>query len=115
MTPLSHEQFQEKFQSSDFVLKTQAQIAKDFNRLGYSPPPSLYETPLSLNDLLECVQGLLSQVMQLGETSTLQLLYIIDVPQSDFLSITADPNFLHKASFLIVKREAQKVHFRSFF
>ena len=53
--------------------------------------------------------------MQLGETQTLQLLYIIDIPQGEFLSLTTDPDFLSKASLLIIKREAQKVHFSFLF
>ena len=51
--------------------------------------------------------------MTQGERQTLQLLYRIDIPQQDFLALTADPAFIEKMSELIVKREAYKVYLRS--
>lgn len=55
----------------------------------------------------------LSELMTLGERQTLQLLYQIDIPQSDFLNLTTDPEFISKMSLLILRREAYKVYLRS--
>lgn len=110
---LSHQQFLEHFQNADFILKTQAQIAKDFERLGYEAPEQLKTTVHSPDSLVDLVEDMLLEVVQLGESHTLQLLYIIDVPQEDFLALTTDPDFLQKASLLIIKREAQKIYLRS--
>lgn len=115
MTNLTHQHFLLRFEDTDFVLKTQAQIAKDFDRLGHEVHPSLSSSAISLEELNLVVEEMLATVVQLGESQTLQLLYIIDIPQQEFLSLTTDPEFLSKASALIIKREAQKVHLRSLF
>jgi hypothetical protein len=112
---LTEQQFLEHFQIADFALKTQAQIAKDFDRLGHSVNPSLLEATLALNELNDIVEEMLINVVGLGESQTLQLLYIIDIPQHQFLSITTDPDFLSKGAALIIRREAQKIYLRSLF
>ena len=112
---LNEQQFLEQFANADFVMKTQAQIAKDFDRLGYCSHPSLSSQRMSLEELNACVGEMLSTIIQLGETQTLQLLYTIDVPQSKFLALTKDPEFIRKASALIIRREALKVYLRSIY
>jgi hypothetical protein len=112
---LSEDQFIENYRNTDFVLKTQTQIAKDFERLGYAAHPALLSHQMSLDELQYKVAEMLGKVIQLGETQTLQLLYIIDIPQSVFLEISSKPNFLTEASHLIIRREAQKVYLRSLF
>ena len=57
----------------------------------------------------------LAKVMQTGETNTLQLLYQIDLPQAQFLALTTDSDFLSKTAYLIIRREALKVHLRSIY
>ncbi|MCR9172455.1 MAG: hypothetical protein NXI10_08195 [bacterium] len=111
---LTDQQFVEQFQNADFVLRTQSQIAKDFERSGFLIELS-ENTPLSLEELSIVVAKTLAEVMQSGETITLQLLYQIDIPQEQFLALTTDPDFLSKASELIIRREAQKVYLRSIF
>ncbi len=113
MTKLSKEQFLLRFEDTQFALKTQAQIAKDFERLGHSAHPSLLLKAVSLKELQLIVEEMLANVVQLGESQTLQLLYIIDIQQATFLALTSDPNFLSKGAELIIHREAQKVYFRS--
>lgn len=110
---LTHQQFLEHIQNPDFVFKTQAQIAKDFERLGYQAPEKIKNTYFEYKDLIDIVEDMLLEVVQLGEAQTLQLLYIIDIPQSEFLALTTDPDFVTKGAELIVKREAQKVYLRS--
>lgn len=103
----------ERIQNTDFVLKTQAQIAKDFERLGYEAPEKIKNSSLEYPDLIDTVEDMLLEVVQLGEEQTLQLLYIVDIPQSEFLALTTDPDFVTKGAELIIKREAQKVYLRS--
>ena len=67
----------------------------------------------TLSRITEIISEMLSVVLQKGERQTLQLLYQINIPQSQFLSNTTDPNFLLKTSQLIITREAQKVYLRS--
>ncbi|MDA8648368.1 hypothetical protein N9L43_01015, partial [bacterium] len=62
---------------------------------------------------IDAVADMLIDVVKLGESQTLQLLYTIDIPQQQFLALTTDLHFLTKGAELIIKREAQKVHLRS--
>jgi len=112
---LSENQFLQHFQNADFVLKTQQQIAKDFQRSGIEVNPELLNTTLEIDTLQKVVSEMLASVVQQGETFTLQLLYQIDIPQSQFLALTTNPDFLSEAAYLIIRREAQKVHLRSIF
>lgn len=110
---LTESRFIEQFELADFILKTQAQIAKDFDRSGHDVAKILYEQTHDLDELTEIVSLMLDAVLKKGEQTTLQLLYQIDVPQGKFLQLTTDPEFLKKASLLIIRREAQKVYLRS--
>jgi hypothetical protein len=110
---LTNQQFIELIRNPDFVLKTQAQIVKDFERLGYEVTENLKNAALPYKALIDTVEDLLLGVVQLGESQTLQLLYIVDIPQSRFLELSTDPDFLAKVSELIIRREAQKVYLRS--
>ena len=110
----SEKQLLERFQNVDFVVHTQAQIVKDFERSGFTVDLSV-ENPLTLEELTLAVEKSLTAVMLSGETKMLQLLYQIDLPQEHFLSLIKDPHFLSKMALLIVQREAQKVYLRSIF
>ncbi|MFT6500645.1 MAG: hypothetical protein ACJASQ_000754 [Crocinitomicaceae bacterium] len=112
-TALSISQLETEFKSSDFVLKTQHQIAKDFGTSGIDFSSDFSANPLSYLELIDAVGEKLGELMTIGESQTLQLLYQIDIPQQDFLSLTSDPDFINKMSALIVKREAYKIYLRS--
>lgn len=112
---LTKQEVVDRFRDTEFVLKTQAQIVRDFERLGHDIESGLLSHSYSLEELIGFVSKMLGDVLKKGEQSTLQLLYQIDVPQSQFLALTTDPEFLPKASELIIRREAQKVYFRSIF
>lgn len=101
------------FLNTDFVLKTQQQILKDFEISGNEFHAVLRNTAFSYEDLTEILSEMLSAVMKKGERQTLQLFYQIDIPQDQFLKLTTDPEFLIKISELIIRREAQKVYLRS--
>jgi hypothetical protein len=112
-TALSISQLETEFESSDFVLKTQRQIAKDFGTSGIDFSSDFSANPLSYIELIDAVGEKLGELMTIGESQTLQLLYQIDIPQQDFLALTTDPDFIPKMSALIIRREAYKVYLRS--
>jgi|TARA_B110000879_G_scaffold24208_2_gene32153 hypothetical protein len=112
-TALSISQLETEFKSSDFVLKTQHQIAKDFGTSGIEFTTAFFTAPLSYLELINSVGEKLGQIMTLGETQTLQLLYRIDIPQQDFLALATDTEFIQKMSILIIRREAYKIYLRS--
>jgi hypothetical protein len=51
--------------------------------------------------------------MKFGETQLLQLIYIIDIPEKEFLSIISQSNFPQLLAEKIVLKEAYKVYLRS--
>jgi len=114
-TQLSNNELSLQFQSEEFVLKTQRQIVKDFNSNGISYDSDFEMNALPFEIIRDVVGQKVSEAMQLGETSFLQLLYQIDIPQRDFLILTTDPEFITKMSDLIIRREAYKVYLRSQF
>jgi len=112
-TALSISQLETQFTDPDFVIKTQRQIAKDFGTSGIEFTTAFGAAPLSYLELIDAVGEKLGQIMTLGETQTLQLLYRIDIPQQDFLALTTDTEFIRKMSVLIIRREAYKIYLRS--
>ena len=86
---------------------------KDFYPSGIRFGAQFEIETFSYLEIIDKVSEKLSELMTLGETQTLQLLYQIDIPQQDFLGLTTDPEFISKMSELIIKREAYKVYLRS--
>lgn len=105
----------EQFQIPEFVLKTQLQIIKDFATVGSEFSNELEKHELDYNSLVIAVAEKIIEVMKLGEPTLLQLLYQIDLPQQDFLTITTDTHFTEKLADMIIRREAYKVYLRSKF
>lgn len=112
---ISNNELQNQFQITDFVLKTQKQIAKDFYSSGLYFDENFESHELLKNEILELIQHRLEEVINQGETQLLQLLYQIDIPQSTFLESIGESNFIMKLSDLILRREAYKVYLRSMF
>ena len=112
---ISNSELQNQFQVADFVLKTQKQIVKDFYSSSLYFDEKFQEIELSKNEILEHIQCKLEEIIQIGETQLLQLLYQIDIPQSTFLEHIGEGNFIEKLSDLILRREAYKVYLRSMF
>ena len=104
-TALSISQLETEFKSSDFVLKTQHQIAKDFGTSGIEFTKAFDAAPLCYLELINAVGEKLGQIMTLGETQTLQLLYRIDIPQQDFLALATDTEFIQKMSIFLLYHE----------
>jgi hypothetical protein len=103
------------FQSQDFVLKTQRQVVKDFNRSGIDFNDQFSLHVLKYEQIIMAIRSKLIEVMKFGETQLLQLLYQIDIPQAHFTTLLENPNIAGELSELILQREAYKVHLRSIF
>lgn len=112
---LSKEDLKVQFTVPDFVIKTQQQIAKDFAIISYRFDDSFVEEERSYEDILDVVTSQVIEIMKLGETTLLQLLYQIDIPQSLFLDATTKPDFASIISEMIIQREAYKVFLREKF
>ena len=114
-TLLSKEELQIQFQTTDFVLKTQKQIAKDFYSSGLSFNNSFELEELIYMDIISAIQVKVEEIIQQGERQLLQLLYQIDIPQSQFLALVNEEEFSLKLSEVILRREAYKVFLRTKF
>lgn len=112
---MTSREIKEHFQISDFVLKTQEQIAKDFSRSGYLFCPEFSLEEKSFEEISEKVNEMLSEVMHDGEGKLLQLLYQIDLPQKEFLELLHADNLIDLLAEKIIRREAYKVFLRSKF
>jgi hypothetical protein len=106
---------QQSLNDSDFVLKTQEQIAKDFAKFNLFFPEEFMTTALSKEAIESFVSERIADLMQEGETRLLQLLYTIDLPEKEFLSLTTQADFLAQLSERILFREAYKVYLRKKF
>ena len=112
---LSKSQVLDEFQSSEFILKTQQQIAKNLEQFSINFDSSFITTPLFYDELLLEVESRLAELMKTNEQRFLQYLYMVDLPEKEFLTLLNDPLFLPKISELILRREAYKVYLRTKF
>lgn len=112
---ISPSELQKQLSDKDFVLNTQRQIAKDFEKFHLSFTESFLDAALSKTEIESLIAERISALMKEGETRLLQLLYTIDLPEKEFLVLTTEPNFLQLLSEKILFREAYKVFLRSRF
>lgn len=103
------------FKRSEFVLKTQRQIAKDFGTAQYDFGEAFLTENFAYETIIDEVKIALSDIMKQGETVFLQLMYTIDVKESDFLVQITGENFLENIAQIIIRREAYKVYLREQF
>lgn len=104
-----------EFSNEVFVLNTQKQLAKDFNQNGFYFSQEFSENALTREEIEQAVAEQLMEIMRSGETKLLQLLYTIDLPEKEFLSILHTPNFLQALAAKVVFKEAYKVYLRNRF
>lgn len=99
-------------QKEELYLKLIEQINKDFTLANESLD---FETTISPIDLKIQLQEKIYKLIQFKFAEYLNLLYIIDVPENQIKSL--DGSDIHdlseQVSFLILKREWQKVWFRN--
>lgn len=112
-TALSHQQLLQEFESGQFILKTQQQIAKDFGQFSIDFSAEFLDMPHTMSEILLRIEEKVAELMKEGEQRFLQYLYLVDIPEISFLALTTDPEFLPKMSELILKREAYKIYLRN--
>ena len=110
---LSKEQLLTQFESTEFILKTQVQVVKDFNQFSIDFPDSFISTHWLLDDILLIIEEKLTELVKSGEQNLLNYLYQVDIPEQQFISLLNDKLFLSKLSEIVLKREAYKVYLRS--
>jgi hypothetical protein len=103
----------QEFSNEKFVQDTINQIDKDFSRCGWDLDSVLLNSNLVKTEIEELLAEKLVEIMKLGETQLLQLIYIIDIPEKEFLSIISESNFPQLLAEKIVLKEAYKVYLRS--
>jgi hypothetical protein len=103
----------QEFSKEKFVHDTVNQICKDFSRCGWDLDSVLLNSNLVKTEIEELLAEKLVEIMKLGETQLLQLIYIIDIPEKEFLSIISESNFPQLLAEKIVLKEAYKVYLRS--
>ncbi len=104
----------EQAQAQDLYLKLITQLNKDFNLANEAVDFPQSTKPMELKIQL---QEKIFRLLYHKFAEYLNLLYIIDVPENDIKALDgSDLSVLAEAvSFLILKREWQKVWFRSYY
>ena len=97
------EQVKQALMDQSFRENTLAQLEKDFQRCSFTL--SFTDS----NDLLSSIQTCIEKV---SNTQLQQLIYLIDIPESLFLSLARKPTFHIELSEAILMREALKVYLR---
>jgi hypothetical protein len=110
---ITSSELQKHFSNEAFVLKTQQQIAKDFEKLNLFFDADFHSITLEKTEIEARISVQVAALMKEGETRLLQLLYTIDLPEKEFLSLTIEPQFLKLLSEKILLREAYKVFLRT--
>ena len=110
---LSKSQVLIEFESSEFILKTQRQIAKNLALFSISVDTVFLDNILTYDSILLSLEPQLAELMKASEQQFLHYLYLVDLPEIEFLNLLNDPEFLPKISELILKREAYKVYLRA--
>lgn len=103
--------------NQDFVLKTQRQISKDFNQHGFEFEPLFVLQGYEIGKLRIAVQEMLLEVLERHPGKWMSLMYTIDIPEKQYLKFVSDRtvDWIIDFTFLVIKREAQKVFFRESF
>jgi hypothetical protein len=105
------------FDNEQFRLKTQLQIAKDFEVHGFSFETLFCKQVIEIPNLTEQVTEALMYIVEKKSSSWQALLYTIDIPEKKYMqyATSQDGNWMHQFAWEIIRREAQKVFFREKF
>ena len=101
--------------SSEFVLKTQRQIMKDFGTANIDFPGSFRIYPLPIDQLLTQVSIRLKELDSTNSAAFSQLMYQIDLPENVLPDLHASDDFYLNLAEVVLKREAYKVYLRSLY
>ena len=97
------EQVKQALSDQAFRAETLVQLQKDFQRCGLE---------LISNELLELLPSIEECIKPVSTRQLQQLIYLIDVPESIFLSLSRKDSFHQELSEVILMREALKVYLR---
>jgi hypothetical protein len=97
------EQVKQALMDRSFRVETLAQLEKDFQRCG------LTINTVDVNQLLRSIASCITNV---SNTQLQQLIYLIDIPESIFISLSRKESFHQELSEVILMREALKVYLR---
>lgn len=97
------EQVKQALIDQSFRVETLEQLQKDFQRCG------LELISIDPNHLLGAIEACIAPV---SNTQLQQLIYLIDIPESIFLSLSRKDSFHQELSEVILMREALKVYLR---
>ena len=90
----------------DFVAETICQIEKDFQRC------NIQINLINLENREQVEQSIYNAICDLPSVKLQQLIYLIDIPEQEFLKIMSKPNAIYSLSEFIFRREALKVYLR---
>ena len=114
ISPINTDLLLEESQKEALYLKLIEQINKDFNLAneGIDLPKSIYPEELKIQ-----LHEKIYRLIQYKFAEYLNLLYIIDVPENEIKSLDGSDlvALAEQVSFLVLKREWQKVWFRNKF
>nr|WP_315159595.1 hypothetical protein [uncultured Flavobacterium sp.] len=114
VAPLNTDHLFSEAEKQNLYLKLVAQINKDFNLAneGIDFPLSILPEELKIQ-----LQEKIYRLIQYKFAEYLNLLYIIDVPENEIKQLDGSDSIAlsGEVSFLILKREWQKVWFRNYY
>jgi hypothetical protein len=99
--------------STEFVLKTQRQIIKDFGTADIDFPEDFGVNPFPLDQLLSHVSVRLKELDSTNASAFSQLLYQIDLPENLLPALNETDDFYITLAEVVLKREAYKVFLRN--
>ncbi len=105
------------YSNREYLRLTVAQLKKDF-QLDEDELGSIDFTQLNYVELKEKIQPIIARMLELDTHRFFQLLYIIDVPESQVRQLILDlenAEALCLITELIIRRELQKVVIREYF
>jgi hypothetical protein len=97
------EQVKQALMDQSFRVETLAQLEKDFQRCGLT---------INTVDVNQLLQSIASCITNVSNTQLQQLIYLIDIPESIFISLSRKESFHQELSEVILMREALKVYLR---
>ncbi len=100
------EQVKHALVDQSFRTDTLAQLAKDFQRCGLT---------LDSGDVDQLLSSIESCIKNVSNAQLQQLIYLIDIPESIFISLSRKESFHQELSEAILMREALKVYLRTKF
>ena len=101
--------------STEFVLKTQQQIIKDFGTANIDFPSDFHSVPYPTERIISELSIRLRMQESSDPRGFSQLLYQIDLPESILPELSETDDFYTRLGEVILKREAYKVYLRQQF